>query len=551
MTTVSDSDVLLRLASAAESFSGEWRVDGGFQENQRGEIQAGTKNANLTVNGLEEGQHMFHFQGVNEYGDGVSVSFQFAVDTLGPRMLLNAPVNGSLFDYWTGELEIRGLTDRDTKLTIFDNTTGKTIVDLVPLNVDGSGNFRHSIRLDRTVLSHDLTITLTDKAGNTSARDVSVMSNGLGSIEKLMIYSGGTDVTNTKLTAGGKYDLRLMAKLKTPEGAAEPELTVEVNTAGMVDWVRQVAEGDAVLEQTADGALLTTTPDAEGMVTARFLVSDQGSYDVSTIFGFTGEQIRDLDSSYTQIVTADRLYTGEARTTELQVFYRGVLLTEGVDYTIGSYTNNVEVSTETDMARVEINGMGMYAGTVTAEFRISYLPLDESWIGVSGIGGNNGYYVSDVSLVAAEGYEFVIDGETADIQWTADGENTATFRVRRLSDGAMTDLVTRTVSIDTVAPVVSGYGGGMFGPDDPVTREQVATIFHRYSGTRGYTRTQSDYDHFEDRDQVSEYARDAMRWAVGNGLLVGMSDGRLCPRCHTNRAEFATVIQRFCETIAR
>ena len=53
------------------------------------------------------------------------------------------------------------------------------------------------------------------------------------------------------------------------------------------------------------------------------------------------------------------------------------------------------------------------------------------------------------------------------------------------------------------------------------------------------------------RDQVSEYARDAMRWAVGNGLLVGMSDGRLCPRCHTNRAEFATVIQRFCETIAR
>ena len=42
-----------------------------------------------------------------------------------------------------------------------------------------------------------------------------------------------------------------------------------------------------------------------------------------------------------------------------------------------------------------------------------------------------------------------------------------------------------------------------------------------------------------------------MRWAVGNGLLVGMADGTLCPGCRTNRAEFATVIQRFCETIAK
>ena len=99
--------------------------------------------------------------------------------------------------------------------------------------------------------------------------------------------------------------------------------------------------------------------------------------------------------------------------------------------------------------------------------------------------------------------------------------------------------------------IVKGYGNGNFGPDDPVTREQMATIFHRYSTLKGYSLTEGNYDHFSDKDAVSQYAQSAMRWAVGNGLLVGMGDGTLCPKCNTTRAEFATVIQRFIETIAK
>ena len=125
---------------------------------------------------------------------------------------------------------------------------------------------------------------------------------------------------------------------------------------------------------------------------------------------------------------------------------------EGTDYTIGEYTNNVEVTTENAKAQVEIIGMGAYGGTATGEFDISYLELDESWITVSGQEGNNGCYVSDVSIEAAEGYELVVDGEAARIAFSTDGEHSVTFRVRRLSDGAMTDLVTRTVTIDKTAP---------------------------------------------------------------------------------------------------
>ena len=99
--------------------------------------------------------------------------------------------------------------------------------------------------------------------------------------------------------------------------------------------------------------------------------------------------------------------------------------------------------------------------------------------------------------------------------------------------------------------IVNGYGNSLFGPDDPVTREQMAAIFYRYSKFAGYSLHEGSYDHFTDCDQVSAYAQQAMRWAVGNGLIVGMDNGLLCPGCHTRRVEFATVIQRFCETIAK
>ena len=457
LTTVADSSVLLQLTSAAESFSGKWRVDGGFREDLRGEITSATTAAKITLSNLEEGQHMFTFQGVNQYGDAVTVNFQFAVDTLGPRMLLDAPVNGSLFDYWTGELEISGITDRDVTITVVDNTKGETVLDKTQLQVDENGRFSQMIALECSTLCHDLTITLADKLGNESSRDVSVMSNGLGSIEKLMIYYGNTDVTNTKLTAGGTYALRLMAKLKAPAGAAVTlsdgaDLVVLINTDGMVDWVQEVPEGTSELQITKDGILLATTSDAEGMITARFLVSDEGSLDVSAAFGYTGKQILDLDSDFTQFVTTDQLYTGTGRTTDLQVWYRGTLLVEGADYVIEQYTNNVEVTTEESKAQVHIKGMGAYTGTAIAEFDISYLELDESWVTLSGVKGNNGYYISDVDLLAAEGYELVEDGEGKSIVMSDDGENSKTFRVRRLSDGAMTDLVTRSASIDKTAP---------------------------------------------------------------------------------------------------
>lgn len=99
--------------------------------------------------------------------------------------------------------------------------------------------------------------------------------------------------------------------------------------------------------------------------------------------------------------------------------------------------------------------------------------------------------------------------------------------------------------------LIKGYGDGKFGPADPVTREQMVTVFHRYSAVKGYSLTEGSYDQFTDKDGVNSFAEAAMRWAVGSGLLNGMGDGILMPTGNTNRAQVATVIQRFNETIAK
>lgn len=449
VTTFADSSLNIRISSDTETFTGTWRIDGGFREDLRGEITEDTKQITLKVTDLAEGQHSLTFRGINQYGDSVSVTYIFAVDTLGPRVMLDAPVNGGLFDYWTGELAITGLTDRGAMLTVIDNTTGQTLLENEVLTLDEGGRFRSAVTLDRTILNHDLTICMADALGNAVQQEVSVMSNGLGSIEKLMICSGDADVTNTKLTAGGNYTLSLMAKLKKPADAQNAEdLIVKIGQDGMTDWNLQVLEGDAQLQDTPDGVMLTGSADAECLITARLLVSDAGAWSVCAAYGYTGAQILPLDKIQVQVVTTDQLYTGEPVTTQVQVWYRGTQLREGIDYTIGSYANNVEPTTE---ATVEILGMGDFTGSTIGKFAISYLPLDENWIAVTGTEGSNGWFVSDVSLIPGEGYELVAEEGTG-FRWSDDGEHTVTFRVRRLSDGAMTDLVTRAVKIDKTAP---------------------------------------------------------------------------------------------------
>ena len=96
--------------------------------------------------------------------------------------------------------------------------------------------------------------------------------------------------------------------------------------------------------------------------------------------------------------------------------------------------------------------------------------------------------------------------------------------------------------------IFAGYGKDKFCPDDPITREQLAAIFYRYADYKGYDLTvKGDLDKFKDADKITDYAKAAMQWAVGSGLVKGKSGNLLDPQGTATRAEIAAMLHRFIE----
>ena len=94
--------------------------------------------------------------------------------------------------------------------------------------------------------------------------------------------------------------------------------------------------------------------------------------------------------------------------------------------------------------------------------------------------------------------------------------------------------------------IVKGYGNGKFGPNDPVTREQLAAILYRYTQYKGWSTTAASgsLKGFADAASISSYAVDAMNWAVDEGLLKG-ANNKLSPKSNATRAQVAAIIHRY------
>lgn len=95
--------------------------------------------------------------------------------------------------------------------------------------------------------------------------------------------------------------------------------------------------------------------------------------------------------------------------------------------------------------------------------------------------------------------------------------------------------------------IVDGYSSTVFGVNDPVTREQFATILYRYAKYMGYSATGSSLTGYYDANSVSSWARDAMGWAVRNGIITGSGNSRLNPTGTASRAEVAQMFMSFYE----
>ena len=131
-------------------------------------------------------------------------------------------------------------------------------------------------------------------------------------------------------------------------------------------------------------------------------------------------------------------------------------------------------------------------------------------------------------------------------------ENEPTAASAGFTDVAAGQWYTDAVNWAAANNIVNGYGDSQFGPTDTITREQMAAILYRYAQYKGYDVTASaNLSAYTDAASVSSYAVSAMQWAVGEGLINGVTNTTLVPGGSATRAQVAAILMRFCENVAK
>jgi len=168
------------------------------------------------------------------------------------------------------------------------------------------------------------------------------------------------------------------------------------------------------------------------------------------------------------------------------------------------------------------------------------------------------WFSDDVDFVKANNYmqgtsdtEFSPHGKTTrgmivTVLWRIDGENNDEGTV--FSDIKPSDYFYNAVLWASKNNIVSGYSADVFAPNDNATREQFVTILYRYAKYKGYDiSSSSSLNAFADISNVSEYARDALMWAVENKIITGTSDTTISPKDYIERCQLAAILHRFCD----
>ncbi len=120
------------------------------------------------------------------------------------------------------------------------------------------------------------------------------------------------------------------------------------------------------------------------------------------------------------------------------------------------------------------------------------------------------------------------------------------------SDVAAGSYCEKAVKWAAATGITKGNAEGLFQPNSPITREQMATFLYRYNQNKGYFIVKlADLSTFPDSSSVSSYAKDALSWANGTGLVNGTSDGRLNPSGGATRGQAAAILHRYCVSIGR
>ncbi len=128
----------------------------------------------------------------------------------------------------------------------------------------------------------------------------------------------------------------------------------------------------------------------------------------------------------------------------------------------------------------------------------------------------------------------------ATVLWRIEGRPVVNYYMD-FSDVEEENWYTEAVRWAASERIIDGYGGGVFGTNDPVTREQLATILWRYADSP----TAEPGDAFADEADVSSFAVTAVRWAKANNIISGVGGNHFDPKGGATRAQVAVILYRY------
>ena len=255
------------------------------------------------------------------------------------------------------------------------------------------------------------------------------------------------------------------------------------------------------------------------------------------------EAVENAVLSRATITASDCLYTGSEVTPRYKVVLDGHVLRRDVDYRVWNPSDLVSVGEK----KATFEGIGVYSGRGSATFYVLGIfpdvPADAWHARVVGKAAALGLVSGYADGRFGPG-DRITRGQAAVILWNMAGSPAAGSGARDFPDVRSDKYYYNAVRWASSAGVVSGYADGRFGPNDNVTREQLAVMLANYSARvagKPAAGSASDYASMGDHAKVSRWAVSAVGWCFRNKILSG-SKGNVVPQGTAARAEAAKMV---------
>lgn len=468
-------------------------------------------------------------------------------------VILNGFADGTLD---MGKLEIKGGT--------FTSTTGAPV-----LTTMGGATHSGDINISGGTLNGDIVLTDSHTGGKLEISEAAVINGDvINQKDASVTVTGGSVTGQVSNTGSGKI---------TVTGGTFPNADVsdfvDSSTTAIVTFNSN--GGSAVATQVAakDSSISLPTPTRSGYTFQGWYAGDTK---VSSPYKVTGDVTLTAQWSHNSSsggssssgdyqITVDSVKNGKVTVSPSRA-NKGDIVTITVKPNDGYQLDKLMVTDKNgNTVKLTSKGSNKYTFTmpaskvtVEASFAKTSSPVD-SFLDVR----TGAWYYDAVKYAVENGlmsgtgtYTFepnttLSRGMIAQMLYALEGKPSISS-ANNFTDVSSSDWYDKAASWAQSKGIITGYEDGRFGPNDPLTREQLALILYNYAKSEGHsTSTKADLSKFADGTSTSPWAQQAMSWAVGEGLLSGRGVNMLYPTGTATRAEVAQIMMNFCENTAK